>query len=82
MNIMGCNGGMPDSALKFMINNEQCNENDYPYVSGASKTAGKCHTCESADVAFSACYDITPNDQLALHHFASKMRNQHHLPHS
>jgi C1A family cysteine protease len=63
---MGCNGGMPDSAFKFMINNEQCNEIDYPYVSGASKVAGKCHLCESADLAFSSCYDVTPNDQIAL----------------
>jgi cathepsin L len=63
---MGCNGGMPDSALKYMINNGQCSESSYPYTSGVTKTAGPCQKCTSADVKFSTCYDVTPNDQLAL----------------
>jgi KDEL-tailed cysteine endopeptidase len=62
---MGCNGGMPDSAFKYMINNDQCSEASYPYVSGTTKTAGTCHSCSKV-TTFSACYDVTPNDQVAL----------------
>ena len=62
---MGCNGGNPDSAFKYMITNGQCTESSYPYVAGSTKTAGNCHTCTSV-AKFSACYDVTPNDQVAL----------------
>lgn len=62
----GCNGGNPDSALKYMINNGQCIENLYPYTSGVTQKAGSCQKCVPADVKFSGCYDVTPNDQLAL----------------
>lgn len=62
---MGCNGGNPDSAFKYMIANGQCSESSYPYVAGTTKTAGSCHTCSSV-AKFSACYDVTPNDQVAL----------------
>jgi len=63
---MGCNGGQPDSALKYMINNGQCSEVSYPYTSGVTKTAGPCQKCTSADVKFSSCADVTPKDQVAL----------------
>ena len=63
---MGCNGGNPDSALKYMINNGQCTEASYPYTAGVSTTAGSCQKCTSAGVKFSSCSDVTPNDQLAL----------------
>lgn len=62
---MGCNGGNPDSAFKYMITNGQCTEASYPYVAGTTKTAGNCHTCTSV-AKFSGCYDVTPNDQVAL----------------
>jgi KDEL-tailed cysteine endopeptidase len=62
---MGCNGGNPDSAFKYMIANGQCAESSYPYVAGTTKTAGSCHSCSSV-AKFSACYDVTPNDQVAL----------------
>lgn len=62
----GCNGGNPDSALKYMIQHGQCSEVSYPYTSGVTKTAGTCQKCASAGVAFSSCYDVAPNDQLAL----------------
>jgi C1A family cysteine protease len=63
---MGCNGGQPDSALKYMINNGQCSETSYPYTSGVTKTAGACQKCDSVGVSFSTCYDVKPNDQVSL----------------
>lgn len=63
---MGCNGGNPDSAFKYMINNGQCLESSYPYTSGVTKTAESCKKCTSAGVKFSSCADVTPNDQVAL----------------
>ena len=63
---MGCNGGNPDSAFKYMINNGQCTEDEYPYTAGLTKTAGKCMSCKSAPVKFSGCLDVTPNDQISL----------------
>jgi C1A family cysteine protease len=69
---MGCNGGQPDSALKYMINNGQCSEASYPYTSGVTKTAGSCQKCSSAGVNFSSCYNVTPKDQVALKSAVSK----------
>jgi len=63
---MGCNGGNPDSAFKYMINNGQCSEASYPYTSGVTKTAGPCQKCTSVGVKFSSCSDVTPKDQVAL----------------
>ncbi len=63
---MGCNGGQPDSAFKYMINNGQCTESSYPYKAGVSKTAGTCQKCASAGVSFSSCSDVTPKDQVSL----------------
>jgi C1A family cysteine protease len=60
---MGCNGGQPDSALKYMINKGQCSEYAYPYTA----KQGNCDVCsEPSDVTFSSCYDVMSNDQLAL----------------
>jgi C1A family cysteine protease len=63
---LGCNGGNPDSAFKYMINNGQCSESSYPYKAGTTKTAGTCQKCSSAPVHFSACYDVKSNDQVSL----------------
>lgn len=63
---MGCNGGQPDSAFKYMINNGQCTEASYLYNAGVTKTAGTCQKCTSAGVSFSSCSDVTPKDQIAL----------------
>ena len=63
---LGCNGGQPDSAFKYMINNGQCTEESYPYKAGVTKTAGTCQKCVSSGVSFSSCYDVKPNDQVSL----------------
>lgn len=63
---MGCNGGQPDSAFKYMINNGQCTESSYPYKAGVTKTAGSCQKCTAAPVHFSGCYDVAPKDQVSL----------------
>ena len=69
---LGCNGGQPDSAFKYMINNGQCLESSYPYEAGTTKTAGTCHKCTAASPHFSACYDVAPNDQVSLKGAVSK----------
>jgi cathepsin L len=63
---MGCNGGQPDTAFKYMINNGQCTETSYPYKAGTTKTAGSCQKCSAAPVHFSSCYDVSPKDQVSL----------------
>lgn len=63
---LGCNGGNPDSAFKYMINNGQCSEASYPYKAGTTKTAGTCQKCSAAPVHFSSCSDVKPNDQVSL----------------
>ena len=69
---MGCNGGQPDSAFKYMIKNGQCSESSYPYKAGTTKTAGTCQKCTSTGVSFSSCSDVTPNDQVSLMAAVSK----------
>jgi len=65
---MGCNGGQPDSALKYMITNGQCSEASYPYTA----KDGACQKCTSAGVTFSSCSDVKPNDQVSLKAAVSK----------
>ena len=69
---MGCNGGQPDSAFKYMINNGQCTESSYPYEAGTTKNAGTCKKCTAAPVHYSGCYDVVPKDQVSLMAAVSK----------
>jgi C1A family cysteine protease len=63
----GCNGGNPDTSFKYMIQHGLTQSKDYPYTSGNTHLENKCQPYTSV-VSFSTCYDITPNDQLALTH--------------
>jgi C1A family cysteine protease len=65
---MGCNGGNPDSAFKYMIHQGECSESSYPYKAGKTKTAGNCEaeSCDKSPVHFSSCMDVAPNDQVSL----------------
>lgn len=69
---MGCNGGQPDSAFKYMINNGQCTESSYPYEAGTTKNAGTCQKCTMAPVRYSGCYDVVSKDQVSLMAAVSK----------
>ena len=62
---MGCQGGNMDSAFKYMIENKQCDEVNYPYVSGVTEHKGLCHTCDEI-TKFSSCYNIESKNQLAI----------------
>jgi C1A family cysteine protease len=68
----GCNGGNPDSAFRYMINNGQCSEESYPYKAGVTKTASTCQKCSKTQVHFSSCSDVVSKDQVSLKAAVSK----------
>ena len=60
-----------DGAFKYVIENGQCSYIDYPYVSGETKESGDtCKECKSR-INISKCYDVEPNNQLALKYAVS-----------
>lgn len=66
---LGCNGGMMDGAFHYtMDGNTMCTEEQVPYVSGKTKSSQSCSadTCVNSGIKFSNCWDVAPNNQLAL----------------
>lgn len=62
---MGCNGGLMEGAFNFAIDKGICADASYAYTSGVSQTGGTCKSC-AAVATFSECFDVKPNDQVAL----------------
>jgi KDEL-tailed cysteine endopeptidase len=58
---MGCNGGLMDNAFDYAIDTGMCTEDDYSY----DAERGTCQSCDE-DYFIKSCYDVTPNDQVAL----------------
>lgn len=62
----GCNGGQMDGGFKYVMNNGQCSNEDYPYFSGVTKEDGTCDNSCEPEVFLSSCYDVEANNQQVM----------------
>jgi len=57
----GCNGGLMDAGLGYVIDNGICSEDEYSYTA----TDGTCTSCTTV-ATLSSCYDVVVDNELAL----------------
>lgn len=62
----GCDGGLQNRVFKFFEGTQQCSEIDYPYVSGVTQTAGKCHKCDGAVERLSSFVTVKADEDVML----------------
>ena len=62
-----CNGGTMEGAFKYAIESGITSEMQYPYIAGETMKKSECQDEKKDMVAtFNKCYNIPPNDQIAL----------------
>ena len=61
----GCSGGQMDGGFKYLIENGQCLDTEYPYTSGKTKTENTCKSCNSV-AKFESCSDVKSSDETSL----------------
>jgi C1A family cysteine protease len=55
----GCNGGLMDNAMTYIIDNGITIESEYPYTANGNRNSCQKFTPQTF---LSACYDVTPNE--------------------
>lgn len=59
---LGCKGGFMDNAFSYAMDYDMCSETEYPYTA----SGGTCETGCKGVVSVASCFDVPPNNQVAL----------------